>query len=107
MFLANLHRDLKVSLIAVAAFAVVMATACSDDKSPPDDGKDGKGRSSKTMSSCDARFRICAEEILGTSGLATDERESLAGCEFAKALPRTSSEDLFEVARATIKAHCL
>lgn len=54
-----------------------------------------------------AVFRQCAEVLLMTSELTSSERSALASCNFAHAAPEGSSEDLFEVARASVKAHCV
>lgn len=96
-------------IIAIAASAVVFFSACSDDKTPPDDGKDGKAATAKAACTAETEnaFRLCAQEVLATSGLSSAERRSLSSCDFNSATPETSKEDLFEAARATVRAHCL
>ncbi len=109
-FAAKKSIVISASLLAFASLTV-LASGCSDDKSPPDDGKDGKAFAiaQKACASDEEAqaFRRCALGLLGSSGLTSVERQSLASCEFAKAVPESSSEDLFEIARATVKAHCL
>lgn len=106
---SELHsRTIRILLTGILASSFLVS--CSEDKSPPDDGKSGKiAMASKTTCSNESslKFQACALEILDRSGLAAADRDALSGCGFSGASPVASSEDLFEVARATIKAHCL
>lgn len=104
-------RKYKILSVLLALTVSVFMVSCSDDKSPPDDGKDGGIQKLMKSIACSAEtahlFRQCAEALLSTSELSLSERVALSSCGFEAATPDASSEDLFEVARATIKAHCV
>lgn len=104
-------RKLKLLKVAVTLMGALLIVSCSDDKSPPDDGKGGGIHKVAKVIACSsgtsALFRQCAEALLVSSELSYSERVALSSCGFESAVPDTSSEDLFEVARATIKAHCV
>jgi hypothetical protein len=103
---------------ALAVAAAVAMTACSEDKTPPDDGGGRKAESTKTESTktestkamacadnTDA-FSACAENVLQSSGLTTEERISLMSCGFKNAVASTSGEDSFETARLAVAGQC-
>lgn len=107
--------DNKISIVpklrasATAVSLVLLSTvfvACSEDKSPPDDG-DGRKAAAKTQSACDAAsLSACAEEVLALIPLTSSEKESLASCDSQSARASESASDLFESARAAVRAEC-
>jgi len=104
-------RKFKLLSVLLAVTVSVFTISCSDDKSPPDDGKDGGLQKLIKSIACSEEtaplFRQCAESLLSASELTQAERVALSSCGFESAVPDSSSEDLFEVARATVKAHCV
>jgi len=97
--------------VGAVLVASLLAMSCSYDKPTPDDGRDRGVQKIATEIACSSAtapfFRQCAEALLATLELSEKERVALSSCGFEVAHPDTSNEDLFEVARATVKAHCV
>lgn len=92
-------------------FAIFALTACSEDKSPPDDGI--RIHNEAKTANCSvhaAAFRSCALEILAQSQLEPEDQEVLTSCNLAEASaqvqPKAASVDEFEAARSSVISHC-
>ena len=104
-------RALSVLIIASAFMA-----GCSDDKTPPDDGGDGKSSESSAklgqksgLSVCEASpeaFHQCALSILNGIWLSSADRAALSSCNLLSAMPQAASADEFEAARSAVLSQC-
>lgn len=96
-------------LICIALVAVAFLGACSDDKTPPDDPKDGKASKAEAKQSCQASaiaFGSCASQVLLAYPLSDTERANLSTCDFQSAVADSSPLDVFEGARQAVIANC-
>ena len=97
----------KLAGLGLLLFAVVIvSSACSEDKGPPDDEGDLSAQCLANPAFKES-YAVCADHALKGSGLTVSERHALSSCAADKAQPESSSEDLFEVARAVVRSSCL
>jgi hypothetical protein len=102
--LSTLRKLAHLGILLITA--VLVLSACSEDKGPPDDEGDLSAQC-QSIPRFKESYSICAEQALAGSGLSKVEQNALASCNADIAQPETSSEDLFEVARAVVRSSCL
>jgi hypothetical protein len=109
------RKVLFAATLLLTLVLTAMISGCGDsDGSSSDDDDSGAKAHSKSIEApatmCAklgaASFKKCAAGVLVSAHLSETEQASLSNCDFEIASTKTSPRDVFEVARAAVRATC-